>query len=221
VPDQLTYYRLPGWASIDVGPSSQQQLTAAVAAMVRDLPPEARSTISGQLHAELDQLVMNLGEIGAFRLLLPASGALTQPVRPVVALFLPDGEEDDPVDSIIAIAASDPSAHMMDLPGRVGIKTRTEHDSTEAVREGVETHVAALAQTFGFEASGSAQQVANLTRVNVQVRYHFGIPGENAAWLSVFATFGHEATDDGRGAAELAEALLDDWVRTVRWTDAE
>jgi len=169
----------------------------------------------------LDQLVANLEEIGAFRLLIPASGALTQPVRPVVALILPDGDEDDPVNSIIAIAASDPSAHMLDLPGRVGIKTRTAHDSTDAVRQGVQTQVAALAQTLGLEASGGAQQIANLTRVNVQLRYHFGIPGDNAAWLSVFATFGHEATDDGRAAAELAEALLDDWVRTVRWTDAQ
>lgn len=221
MPDQLTYYRLPGWASIDVGPSAQQQLTTAVAAMVRDLPREVRREVSGQLHAELDQRVTSLGEIGAFRLLFPAAGALTQPVRPVVALILPDGEQDDPVDSIIAIAASDPSAHMMDLPGRVGIRTRTEHDATVVVREGVTAQVAALSETLGFEADGVAGQIADLTRVNVQLRYHFGVPGDNAAWLSVFATFGHDATDDGRAAAELTEALLDDWVRTVRWTDAQ
>lgn len=214
----VTYFRPAGWADLRSRPLDEEGFERAVDVMVSDLTPRVRSLVRGQISDNMRDLIAGLGEAGATRVLFPARGALTQPIRPFLALLPLQGDTQDPVASLVSMAATDPTAELLDLPGRIALKTRASTDSSERTAEGVERQVEVIAAAFDLTPD-MRNDPGEIRRRTVNLQYHVGIPGEADHWMTVFAGMSHEDSDGGRSAADVVEAFVDDWVATVRWAD--
>ncbi len=208
-----------GWASIDLSPLREDQLSAALVAVVGAVPAPARDAVRRYATPSIEGTVRALAERGGLRVLMPAAAFATSPIRPLIAILpLAGGVRDDadPVEYVVAIAQHEPSARMIEPPGMVGIATRTEKVTTARLQQGLQTLPADLAELAGTD----LDRARALTRVTVEARYVIGVPGDPQRWVDVLATYSHEDVAAARDAAEAIGLFLDQWVNTVRWIDA-
>lgn len=207
-----------GWATIDLVPLNERQLSSALGAVVSAAPPQVRGAVRGYASGPLEGTVRALAERGAIRVIMPAEAFAATPIRPMIAVLpLAGGVEGitDPVDYVVMIAQNDPSARMIDPPGMVGIKTRAERSTTRQLQEGL----AALPADLAALAGNRLTEASRRGRVTVDIRYVIGVPGQVNKWVDVMATYSHEDGATAREAAEAVELFLDQWVNTLRWSD--
>lgn len=211
----------PQWVLIDVAGDYSAGVRDVVSGLSTGLAPDKAQAIRQTLTGRLESMAKDVAARGGLAIVMQAVSLDEIGVYPMLVITrmaLPEGA--DPVDALVALVATDPSARLMDLDAAVAL--RTEHSETldldpSKVVATLPADLAALAQQA--EAAGEFDQLP--TRLAHRVHYVLGVPGQPQAWVDLVASV--QVGDDQVGA-ELWEAystLFDDMVMSFSWAEGD
>ncbi|MHB1008362.1 MAG: hypothetical protein ACYC1E_03775 [Propionibacteriaceae bacterium] len=201
----------PGWFMIDLTTGVDEQVDEFVGLRLASAPRDRARSVRPMLTKSLKEVAHTFADGGAVALTLatdPADGSVDSPTTVFVPLAVPAGQQ--PIDMLLAVASSDPSATSVDVGDLVGVRISESVDATIAVRGGLR-HAAAIVEA-PVDAEASA-----LTAQRHHVRYLMGDPGDPERWVD--AAFSVTSTSLP-GSAEVAEALIelfDETIQSFRW----
>lgn len=206
-----------GWTHIDLADDVARSSRSVALAATSAGPVEGRAALTGRVAHQLESAFSGLAEGGAWSMMMPLTGPTAIAVRPTVVfapLSLPPGSQ--PMDALVALASSDPTAEVMDIDPLVALRTSRSDDVTEALEARASDLVGHVVPDAGGEAP--APRPDDVTRVLARrVRYVLGDAEDPDKWADVVFSLTH--LDDAE-QAELADAAVDAFdalVKTFRW----
>lgn len=210
----------PEWHLFDLLEESTPAVDSWIDQRLLGLGADVRRVLRPQMRQSMLGLLAGLKERDASSVLVPSaplSRSVTNPILVIRLLRTPKGT--DPVDLLVAAAASDPSAELMEEVDFVGLRTTEDRKAETATAESV---LARLPRELTDLLAGSAAKDALLAeqmegRWVRRVRYLAGRPDAPARWLEIDGSVGYH---DDPGSRELTDAitkLFDAVVGTLTW----
>jgi hypothetical protein len=206
-----------GWAHVDLSEDARQASRAVALATTAAVPSEGRAVLAGRVAHQLETTFAGLAEGGVWSVMLPVSGPMAVAVRPTIAfapLSLPAGTE--PMDALVAMAASDPTATVIDIEPLVALRTTRVEDVTAAIGARASALVAELT---GTEVAPPADAPDELEArvVARRVRYVLGDIEDPDKWADVALSLTHLDEPDQAELADAAVESFDALITTFRW----
>ena len=201
----------PGWTMLDLTIEIDPQIRAFVTRRLSGSAPSRAQALRANLTSSLLDVAKSLADGGAVALTIatkPVDGFTGSPTTVFLPLSVPEGQE--PLDVLLAIASTDPTAQAVDVGELVSVRISSTSDATEAVRGSLEQ---ASALTGGRAPEGTDRP----TGEHRHVRYLVGDPGDRDRWVD--AAFSVTCTSLP-GSSELADSaieLFDTTMQSFRW----
>jgi len=199
----------PGWVMFDL----RDEIKPQVAAFVRQrVSRHSRAdSVRPLLTEALTKTATELADGGAVAMTVaiePPDGLSGSPISIFMPLAVPEDKE--PLDLLLAVASSDPSAQAIDVGDLVAIRLSATSDATAAVGD-------AVAEAATLMADDGVNLGAGFTAQRLTVRYLMGDPGDRERWADVsFSVTGTSRSGSAEIAAALVE-LFDATIQTFRW----
>lgn len=210
----------PEWELFDLQDDPRTSVDRWVEQRLLGLGTEVRRALRAQLREPMLRLLAGLKERGGSAVLVPSSPlqrTLTNPALVVRLLTAPDGT--DPIDLIVATAASDPTAELIEQDDFVGLRSLEDVEATENTEHSL---LARLPEPLAEQVSGSTykgdlfkEQVGH-RRVR-RVRYLAGRPDAPDRWLDISGSVGYHDDPDSRELADAITSLFDAVVESLTW----
>ncbi len=207
----------PDWVLVDLAGDVTGAVGQVVSGMARGLPAESARAVRTVATPHLEEMTRSLAEDGAFAVMMQAMSLDEVAVQPTMVVApLPLAEGEDPVDALVALVASDPSASLMDLDDVVALRTETSEVLDRDLSPGMEALPADLA-VKARQAAASLDVMAH--RVAHRVHYLMGDPARPGSWVSLVASV--QVPDDEIGVQlwEAYEPLFDDLAKSFVWEE--
>lgn len=215
-----------GWMRIDLRGPYDDQIRRAVDRMLGTVPATRKQGLRDLVEPPLAEMAARLAAEGAVCLLLPTDSPADLPVRPTVVvqpLAVPPGQQ--PMDLLTAVAASDPTASIVDVGSLVALRTTSDVDVTGALVAGLEEKRPVLAGVGidvpawpGRSAPGGGTTTPTARMTSRRVRYQLGDPTSPQQWLDIFCLLHHAEEEGYRDLGDAMIELFDAMVHTLRWT---
>lgn len=205
----------PGWGRIDLRGDVVAQVASLVQAFVKEAPAERRAKARGPLRARLEHMAHELAGRGALDLVLPVQsieGAVLSASFVFLPFEVPPGE--DAIEGLVALAATDASARLIEIRDLVALRTSVRIPIRAKELLDNSADLLALMEPADREHIAESPGQGFFSR---RVQYIVGRPDRQDDWILVaFSTM--EAPTPG--SAELCtslEALFDAIVKSVRF----
>lgn len=206
-----------GWSHIDLSNDTGRSSRSLALAITASMSVEGRAALVGRVAHQLETAFTGLAEGGAWSVMLPLTGPTAIAVRPTVVfapLPLPAGSQ--PLDALVALAASDPTAEVMDIDPLVALRTSRTEDVTESLETRAQDLVGevlpnANGETPGSRTDGDPRVLAR------RVRYVLGDAQDLDKWADVVFSLTHLHDPDQSELADAAVDAFDALVATFRW----
>lgn len=205
-----------GWQRVDPQRVDRHRIESMCAHFARRAPVALRPALTSRLATALVHNLAAMAQGGAVLALIagPAAPAsIWQPIVSLAPFAWPDGTE--PMPSLMALAAHDPTAEVFDLQEAVSLRTWTRSSVTaEAAHE--------AAGTLGLDdlptpAGGTSLDDVQLGRY--VVRYRIGLPDDPQMWVEALCTGTVGLFDDAQSSHESLIEVFDAVLSTFRWVD--
>ncbi|MBK8468272.1 MAG: hypothetical protein IPL45_00330 [Actinomycetales bacterium] len=214
----------PGWARLDLTGQLDAQVRGFVAAVLRGVPSDRAALVRPLVHESLSKVAADLASGGAVAMVMPVApldGLVASPTIVFMPLTVP--EDQAPMDVLVAVAASDASASVVDVAGLVALRTISTRDAhgdlAEALAQAEHLVAGSTEQEpkeQGSEADGTAEG-AQLTATATRVRYLIGDPGDANRWVDVLFSVTHSSLPGGNQIGQAAVELFDAMMHSFRW----
>jgi hypothetical protein len=127
---RFSLYVPPQFTRVDL--TDDAEIEASLSALVRSAPLTQQPVIRALVDEQLRPTLADLAARGVTTAILPSPMSPPSPVRPVITVLPnPIREGISPVDALTALAATDGSAELVDVPGLLAVRTRASRDATE------------------------------------------------------------------------------------------
>ena len=147
---------------------------------------------------------------------MPLQPMADMPIRPLIVVMplrIPDGRT--PMDVLMSIASTDPTASVVDIADLVAVRVESEADLTDSF----DTMATDLAPDFGVvTGEGPITQVSAVRMAATRVRYLIGDPADAERWVDVYFSIDHPVHDLALEAVRAAVEMFDEQIQTFRWT---
>lgn len=187
-----------GWQRIDLTRDINADEIIRGWGIERNMPTALR----GQLVQSVTASLEHARSMGAVCLVVPVDpefGGTT------TLMFRPWTGGENPLDDLLALVASDPSAMLLDVPDLLCVRnSRARPRDTSGL------------DSF-TDIQASSTRVLREIATTLQVRYILGDPTEAAHWVEVIGGIGYPDDEAGREALEALLILADTIVQTFRW----
>lgn len=207
-----------GWAHVELD-RDPAMLSRSVAAMaVPGGSGDTGAQLRGRVARHLEGAFAGLAQRGVWSVMLPVAGPTAIAVRPTIAfapLTLPPGTQ--PMDGLVALAAADPSAEVMDIDPLVALRTSRTDDVTDSVETQVSELVPDLVAAGPGEAGRPSSEDEPPRVVARRVRYVLGDVEDPELWADVSFSLTHLDDDEQSDLADAAVEAFDALVKTFRW----
>ncbi len=206
-----------GWTHVDLSEDVRRSSRSVALTTATTGPVEGRAELARRVAQHLEQAFSGLAEGGVWSVMMPITGPTAVAVRPTIAfapLSLPAGAK--PMDALIAMAASDPTATVMDIDPLVALRTSRSEDVTAAL----ETRALELVGELSPSGSAAVPSVPmdDATRVLARrVRYVLGDAEDFDKWADVVFSLTHLDDPGQVELADLAVEAFDALITTFRW----
>lgn len=218
--DGYSLFVPPGWVAFDLKRDLAEQIRAWSDGVVADLGTDVRRALRRPLETRMAEFLDGLKERNGSAVVLPGT-PLTDRVSPLVAIRLLEVPPDTtPMDTLLAVAASDPSASLIDSDAFVGLRTTDVVDvvvDADTVLDLLPSDFVAPVRADPAKAKSIVGRLSD--RKANHVRYLVGRPDVEDIWLDVTASVGYSAAD--AAAADEAVSLFDTLIKTVTWDAGE
>ena len=110
-----------GWTHVDLSQDVGRTARSLALVTVPDAAIEGRGALVSRVTHQLETAFAAMAEGGVWSVMMPVTGPAAIAVRPTVVfapLSLPPGRQ--PMDAVVALAASDPTAEVIDIDPLVG-----------------------------------------------------------------------------------------------------
>lgn len=208
--DGFTIFIPSGWIGFDLARPLDPQVDEWLAGLLVGFNVRLRNTLRQELAGQIGPFLAGFRDRDGAALLLPGTPLVDQ-VSPMLAVRRLTAEEGaGTLDMLVALAATEPSATIIEGEGWVGLRTVTSVDLPESA--GPDAVLASSLLAAGGILEGSLVRERAVHRAH-HARYVLGRPDRADRWLDVLASV--TFTDDGAEAAEEALDLFDTLVRSV------
>lgn len=211
----------PEWVLVEPG-SPADSVRVAVSRMLSGRSSADRAKAGPIIDAQLRSFTSELADRGFSALLLstrPLDPRFRNPMVLVGPLSMSD-DESSPLDMLVGLAGSDPSAVLLDLDGQVCVRVVRDVAASgipPEVHEGLPEQLKAELESHpGVASTASAAAVGKRTR---QIRYLLGVPGSDDKWADVLASLDVPPGPDGEQLGDAYTELTDALVMSFRWKD--
>lgn len=201
----------PGWFMVDLRDDLDAQIERFVSLRLAGVPRDRARSVSPTLRKSLAEATRSLSDGGAVGLTLPVEvddALAATPMAVYMPLAVPDGQ--DPIDVLLAVAASDMSAKTVDVGDLVSIRLSEDVDATASVQDGLSQAANILNAPIGQEAVG-------MTATRHHVRYLMGDPGDAERWVDVAFSVTSTSLSGSVDLAEVLIELFDETIQSFRW----
>lgn len=208
-----------GWVRLDLTTDVTGTVTALAFRLARRAPLDDRPRLVNYLREQLLGFARGLAEGGAVAVLMSTEPLDVLPTRPLIVmvpLTVPDGAE--PMDMLMGVASSDPTAKVIDLEDLVALRVTSTNDISERFAEKYESEAPRLGISLDPPHETPAADTPDISMVSTRVRYLIGDPADRDRWVDVFFAIDHP---DDPLVSELVDStvgLFDAQVQTFRWT---
>jgi len=206
----------PGWLQFDLLGDIDEQIARFARSVWNNAPPATRARAEAAVKEGFGPLFTGLADGGAVAVILaakPFDGLVVQPMAVVMPLNAPEGQT--PLDLMVAVAASDPSATVVDLDDLVGLRVMSVADASERVRSGLTDAAAIVGATLVPDDDG--RSFDDVAAADTRVRYFIGDPGDEERWVDVLMSVSHTSLPGSEELADASVELFDAMVSTLRW----
>lgn len=211
----------PGWVVIEPDRDVAAAAAEVARGMLRDASPRQRQLAGPLIRERLAATALELGEKDVAAVLIPATSVAELAVHPMLVVRpLTWPEDTDPVDALVALAASDPTARLLDIDHMVGLRTERVDDVTERTRAAVGDLPAALATLVAEDptAAGRLAAVAAARQAH-RVTYLIGVPNNDDSWVELTGSVQVIPDETGTELAGIMADLFDALAKSFRWTE--
>ena len=132
-----------------------------------------------------------MAEGGVWSVMMPVTGPAAIAVRPTVVfapLSLPPGRQ--PMDAVVALAASDPTAEVIDIDPLVALRTSRTDDVTEVLKDRASAVVVEMVAERSVETRVATAGPTNRALAR-RVRYVLGDAEDDDNWVDVLFSVTH------------------------------
>ena len=208
-----------GWVRLDLTTDFTGPVTALAFRLARRAPVDDRPRLVNHLREQLLGFARGLAEGGAVAALLPTESLEVLPTRPFIVMMplkVPSGSE--PMDMLMGVASSDPTAKVIDVNDLVALRVASTDDISARFAEKFESEGSRLGLNVDPPDGSPAGDTPDIAMMSTRVRYLIGDPADRGRWVDVFFAMDHP---DDPLVSELVDStvgLFDAQVQTFRWT---
>lgn len=194
----------PGWVNLVLQKSGDAELFTYVDTVLANQPPERRAAMRGPVVARLRDMKKDLVSAGVSEVVLPVLDVdgWMPPASFAFAPWVPEGGE-DPLGTLIGIAAQDASAQLLDIADLVALRTNETSAVDPGRLEGYGRDLLRDSRLFPEVPPASLDPGSAYSR---RVVYYIGRADDADAWIT--ATFSIVHAGDTR-LEDLNEALVE------------
>lgn len=210
----------PDWMLVDLQQDIPEQVDDWTRARLLGMGGELRKALRVPLRDSMRELLVGLKERDTSAVLLPATPLERTIMNPIMVfrrLEVPEGS--DPLDQVVATAAADASAELMESDAFVGLRSHQDLAVTEEAQEGADRQLPAGLQeriATNLSVVKEAKDVLGAKYLR-HVRYLVGRPDVTDRWLDIAASIGFYDHPDSRKLADRMLELFDTVVGTLTW----
>ena len=180
-----------GWTHVDLSADVRRSSRSVALTTASTVPVEGRAELARRVAHQLETAFSSLADGGVWSVMMPIAGPTAVAVRPTIAfapLSLPAGTQ--PMDALVAMAASDPTATVMDIDPLVALRTSRSEDVTAGLGARALELVAEL-NPSGSGAVPSAPMDDAARVLARRVRYVLGDAEDLDKWADVVFSLTH------------------------------
>ena len=201
----------PGWTLIDLTGGVDEQVHSVLSQrLARGSQQHTSETRAGTIQA-VTITAKTLAAGGAVAMVLaddPLEGLTGMSTAVFMPLTVPDGQ--DPLDVLLAVAATDPSAEAVDVGLLVSLRCESTQDATESVRTALKQAADVVGAPVGAEGE-------SLVARKHHVRYLMGVPGDPERWVDALFAATSTSLPGSEDAARRRITTFDATIQTFRW----
>lgn len=206
-----------GWTHVDLDQDVARSARSLALVTVPDDAIEGRAALVGRVTHQLETAFATLAEGGVWSIMMPVTGPTAIAVRPTVVfapLSLPP--ERHPMDAVVALAASDPTAEVIDIDPLVALRTSRTDDVTDVLEARASAVVEDMVADRPVETSAATAGSTSRALAR-RVRYVLGDAEDDDNWVDVLFSVTHLDEPDHVELADAAVDAFDALVKTFRW----
>lgn len=207
-----------GWTHVDLNEDVAGSARSLALASVPDGPRDQRAALVGRVSHQLETAFSAMADGGVWSVMMPVTGPTAVAVRPTIVfapLALPAGGQ--PMDALVAVAASDPTAEVIDIDPLVALRTSRTEDVTEALEARVGDALAEVGIDNNPVESPAPEEGQDARALARRVRYVLGDAEDDDKWVDVLFSLTHLDDPDQAELADAAVDAFDALVKTFRW----
>lgn len=209
----------PTWVFADLAADRAASVRQVVRGLLRGVAPDKASVALPILTKRFGALFDQLAAGGFAAVAVQAESLDEIGMQPMLVIRpLARTEGADPLDMVVALAAQDQTAELIDGATFVGVRTRQVEKVTRKASQAL--------PLLGAEAATLAQQAgaaleATYQRVVHRSRYLMGRPEDADSWVEAFGSVEGSPDDVGEELAELYTRAFDVIVDSFSWVEDE
>lgn len=208
----FNYIIPPEWRTVHLSGDLSAQATELAEEMISAGNSETLHHIRGKIAEALAIHLISLADLEAFLLLMEVDAvAGIRTGTFLAALPFPYQEGEDPMDTLLAIAASTPGAQALEGGDLLIMRTRVAKDCTDSINTALVMARGDLGLDLSTLTPGSAVRSERLT-------YYLGHPDIPDSWFTMVGNITTHDDADGQALAGSLRDVCDAVVESVRFS---